>query len=66
MKHNRRMEDTIKSKNSTRNMNCDRRFKNSERRSIDYSLHDGSPRRLTVDRRLMTKDRRMIKGGVAI
>ncbi len=61
VKYNRRLQDTIKSKNSVRNMNCDRRLKNSERRSIDYFLHDGSPRRLTVDRRLKVKDRRMMK-----
>ncbi len=58
-KHNRRLQDAIKSKNPTRNMNYDRRLKNNERRSISYSLHDGSPRRLTLLRRLIIKDRRI-------
>lgn len=62
-KHNRRLQDAIKSKNSTRNMNYDRRLKNNERRSIHYTQHDGSPRRLTVDRRLIFNDRRIKKGG---
>ena len=59
-KHNRRLQDAIKSRNPARNMNYDRRLKSNERRSIHYSVHDGSPRRLTIDRRLMMKDRREI------
>ena len=63
-KHNRRLQDAMKSKNSIRNMNYDRRLNNNERRSIHYTQHDGSPRRLTIDRRLMMNDRRII--GVSV
>ncbi len=58
-KYNRRLQDAIKSKNPTRSMNYDRRLKDNERRSIYYSLHEGLPRRLTIDRRLIIKDRRI-------
>ena len=65
LKHNRRLQDSIKSKSSTRNMNFDRRLNNNERRDTHYTQHDGSPRRLTIDRRLMMNDRR-IKGVSAL
>ncbi len=58
-KCNRRLQDAIKSKNPTRNMNYDRRLKDNERRSMQYYPHEGLPRRLTIDRRLTIKDRRI-------
>jgi len=57
-KHNRRLQDAIRWKNPTRKMNYDRRLKNNERRSIYYYAHVSSPRRFTIDRRLIMKDRR--------
>ncbi len=59
VKCNRRLQDAIKSKKPTRNMNYGRRLKSNERRSMHYSLHEGLPRRLTIDRRLIIKDRRI-------
>ena len=57
-KHCRRLQDSIESKNPTRNMNYDRRLKNNERRSNYETLLDTPSRRLTIDRRMILKDRR--------
>lgn len=54
----RRIQDGIKSKDPTGKMNLDRRYENSERRCIKDSDHKGPPRRFTIDRRLVTRDRR--------
>lgn len=54
----RRIQDGITSKNPTRKMNLDRRC-DSERRSIQDSDYDGLPRRYTIERRIITKDRRI-------
>lgn len=57
-KHRRRLQDSIESKNPTRNMNYDRRLKNNDRRS-NYETQPNTPsRRLTIDRRIILKDRR--------
>ncbi len=54
----RRIQDGTTIKNSTRNMNLNRRRPNSERRKNDEANYKGPSRRYTIDRRLTTKDRR--------
>jgi len=59
-KSHRRIQDGITSKTPTRKMDLDRRYKNSERRSIKDIAYKGWARRFTIDRRKTTKDRRNI------
>lgn len=55
----RRIQDGISIKKSTRKMNLDRRCENSERRGNADPNYKGPCRRYTiVDRRLKNKDRR--------
>jgi len=56
--HNRRIQDGIASKNSTRKMNLNRRHENSERRGTGDPNYNGPSRRYTIDRRINTRDRR--------
>lgn len=53
----RRIQDDITSRDPTGKMNLDRRYPDSERRSNKDSDYDGPPRRYTIDRRKITKDR---------
>ena len=54
----RRVQDGITLKSSTRNMSLDRRRENSERRGDGDPKYKGPSRRYTIDRRLTTRDRR--------
>ena len=54
----RRIQDGISIKKSTRKMNLDRRCENSERRGNGDPNYKGPSRRYNIDRRLKTKDRR--------
>ena len=54
----RRIQDGISIKKSTRKMNLDRRCENSERRGNGDPNYKGPSRRYTIDRRLKNKDRR--------
>ena len=58
----RRIQDGISIKNSTRKMNLDRRVTNSERRGSGDGNYKGPSRRYTIDRRLTNKDRRNTSG----
>ena len=57
-KPQRRIQDGISIKNSTRKMNLERRVQNSERRGSGDANYKGPSRRYTIDRRLNLKDRR--------
>jgi hypothetical protein len=54
----RRIQDGISIKKSTRKMNLDRRCENSERRGNGDPNYTGLSRRYNIDRRLNNKDRR--------
>lgn len=54
----RRIQDGISIKKSTRKMNLDRRCENSERRGSGDPNYKGPSRRYNIDRRLKNKDRR--------
>ena len=54
----RRIQDGIAIKKSTRKMNLDRRCENSERRGSGDPNYTGPSRRYNIDRRLKNKDRR--------
>lgn len=55
---NRRIQDSIISKDPRRKLNLDRRSPNSDRRVDTDPHYNGPARRNTIDRRLNLKDRR--------
>lgn len=55
---NRRIQDSIESKDPTGKMDLDRRLKHNERRTNHDAEYKGPSRRLTIDRRENYKDRR--------